>query len=123
MFNYTKLYAIEKVALQLQHCQNNVTSHGSDWEPVLDSAQRLLDEDKTSFDALLIFTLHSFTQDGDMNEALMVLYYTVLHACIYIYVILIYLFISCMCVCCFIRNSKIWTNVCNQVTHRHSLRI
>ena len=61
----------EKAAIQLQQSQNNVGAHGSDWEPVLDTAQRLLDEDKNSFDALLIFALHSFSQEGDMNDALL----------------------------------------------------
>lgn len=61
----------EKAAIQLQHCHNTAAAHGSDWEPVLDTAQRLLDEDKNSFDALFILLIHAFSQDGDMNDALL----------------------------------------------------
>ena len=65
---------VEKSSVQLSQAISvthpSVTHATSDWDNVLDTIQRIIDDDKYNIDANIILIIHSYIQDGDNNESL-----------------------------------------------------
>ena len=65
---------VEKSSVQLSQAisvtHSSVTHSTSDWDNVLDTIQRIIDDDKYNIDANIILIIHSYIQDGDNNESL-----------------------------------------------------
>ena len=65
---------VEKSSVQLSQAISvthpPVTHATSDWDNVLDTIQRIIDDDKYNIDANIILIIHSYIQDGDNNESL-----------------------------------------------------